>query len=53
LTVPEMPCFDPSLEAFLKLIDALSPCVVGMEAGSGAHHWAQQIVQLGGVSSRQ
>jgi transposase len=34
-------------DAFLKLIGALSPCVVGMEAGSGAHHWARQIAQLG------
>lgn len=36
-----------SRDAFLKLIGSLSPCVVGMEAGSGAHHWARQIAQLG------
>ena len=26
-----------SRDAFLKLIRSLSPCVIGMEAGSGAH----------------
>ena len=24
-----------------------SPCLIGMEAGSGAHHWARQLLRLG------
>ena len=36
-----------SRDGFLKLIGALPPCVVGMEAGSGAHHWARQMSQFG------
>ena len=25
----------------------LPPCIVGMEACSGAHHWARQLVEMG------
>jgi transposase len=31
----------------LELMRQLSPCVVGMEACGGAHHWARAIAQLG------
>jgi transposase len=36
-----------SRDGFLKLLADLSPCLVGLEAGSGAHHWARQIARLG------
>jgi transposase len=29
-------------EQFLEVMANLPPCVVGMEAGSGAHDWARQ-----------
>lgn len=29
-------------DKLLALIAALPPCVIGMEACSGAHHWARQ-----------
>lgn len=32
---------------FLELIDALPPCLVGMEVRSGAHHWAREFAKLG------
>ncbi len=31
-----------SREQLLPLIAQLPPCVIGMEACSGAHHWARQ-----------
>lgn len=31
----------------LPLFAKLSPCVVGMEAGSGAHYWARELIELG------
>lgn len=31
----------------LPLIAQLPPCVIGMEACSGAHHWARQFRQYG------
>ena len=31
----------------LEVMSALPPCVVGMEAGSGAHEWARQLQGLG------
>jgi len=31
----------------LPLISQLQPCVIGMEAGSGAHHWAREFERLG------
>lgn len=34
-------------ERLLELIAALSPCMIGMEACSGAHHWARQFEKLG------
>lgn len=30
-------------DGFLKLIRDLPPCLIGLEAGSGAHHWARQL----------
>ncbi|HEV6967829.1 IS110 family transposase [Roseateles sp.] len=34
-------------DKLLELLAALPPCVVGMEACSGAHHWARQFQALG------
>ena len=34
-------------EQLPELIASLPPCVVAMEACSGAHHWARQFAQLG------
>ena len=34
-------------EQLLKLIATLPPCVIAMEACSGAHHWARQFAVLG------
>jgi transposase len=31
----------------LDVLAALPPCIVGMEACSGAHHWARELVKLG------
>jgi len=31
----------------LKLIAGLLPCLIGMEAFSGAHHWAKVFVAFG------
>jgi len=31
----------------LELVAALPPCVIGMEACSGAHHWARLFLQFG------
>jgi len=36
-----------SREHLLPLIAQLPPCVIGMEACSGAHHWARQFRQFG------
>ncbi len=36
-----------SRDGFLKVLAGLSPCLVGLEAGSGAHHWAREIARLG------
>lgn len=34
-------------DKFLKLIGDLPSCLIGLEAGSGAHHWARQMAGLG------
>lgn len=34
-------------EQLLSLIAQLPPCLIGMEACSGAHHWARQFLQYG------
>ncbi len=34
-------------DKLLELIAALSPCLIGMEACSGAHHWAREFDKLG------
>ena len=34
-------------EQLLEVMAALPPCIVGMEAGSGAHEWARQLRKLG------
>ena len=31
----------------LELIANLPPCLIGMEACSGAHHWAREFAQFG------
>jgi len=34
-------------EQLVELIAGLSPCLIGMEAGSGAHQWARRFQALG------
>lgn len=34
-------------ERFLRLMADLPPCLVGLEAGSGAHYWGREIARLG------
>src|SRR4051812_20399020 len=34
-------------DQLLDLLAQLPPCIIGMEACSGAHHWARQLVALG------
>jgi transposase len=34
-------------EQLLELVASLVPCVIGMEACSGAHHWARAFAALG------
>lgn len=34
-------------EQLLETVAALPPCLIGMEAGSGAHEWARQFQALG------
>ena len=34
-------------EQLMSVITALPPCLIGMEACSGAHHWARQFTALG------
>ncbi|BBE50655.1 Transposase [Ferriphaselus amnicola] len=36
-----------SRDQLLPLIAQLPPCVIGMEACTGAHHWARQFRQFG------
>ncbi len=36
-----------SRDGFLKLLADLPPCLIGLEACSGAHHWAREIAHLG------
>ena len=31
----------------LSFFSRLEPCLIGMEAGSGAHHWARELAALG------
>jgi len=31
----------------LELVASLEPCLIGMESGSGAHHWAREFEKLG------
>jgi transposase len=31
----------------LEVVAALAPCIIGMEACSGAHHWARQFARFG------
>ena len=37
---------------FLKLFTEISPCIIGIEAGSGAHHWARELAKLGHEAPR-
>lgn len=34
-------------DALMELVAKLPPCVIGMEACSGAHHWARQFQTFG------
>lgn len=34
-------------DQLLDLLAQLPPCIIGMEACTGAHHWARQLIQLG------
>ena len=34
-------------DRFLELLASLPPCLVGLEAGSGAHHWAREMARMG------
>jgi transposase len=34
-------------DKLLSMVAALAPCTIGMEAYSGAHHWARQFAQFG------
>lgn len=34
-------------DALLELIAKLAPCLIGIEACSGAHHWARQFTKFG------
>lgn len=34
-------------DQLLKLLAQLPPCIIGMEACSGAHHWARELTALG------
>ena len=36
-----------SRDSFLKLLADLPSCLIGLEAGSGAHDWAREIARLG------
>ena len=36
-------------EQLLALLAQLPPCVIGMEACSGAHHWARNLLKLGHI----
>ena len=36
-----------SRNAFLTEMAQLPPCLIGLEAGSGAHHWARELIDLG------
>ncbi len=31
----------------MKLMSRLKPCLVGMEASCGAHHWVEKLRELG------
>ena len=33
--------------AFLPFVGKLRPCLIGMEACSGAHHWARELIKAG------
>lgn len=34
-------------EPLLEMLAAVPPCIVAMEACSGAHHWARRLLDLG------
>ncbi len=34
-------------DQLLELLAQLPPCIIGMEACSGAHHWARELIALG------
>ncbi len=44
---PELVKPNVARDKLVELIAALPPCVIGMEACSGAHHWARQFEALG------
>jgi transposase len=44
---PELIGPDVRRAKLLALIASLPPCLIGMQACSGAHHWARQFQQFG------
>ncbi|MDB5737913.1 MAG: hypothetical protein JWO65_1581 [Sphingomonas bacterium] len=34
-------------DRFLRLFTEIPSCIIGLEAGSGAHHWARELAKLG------
>lgn len=34
-------------DALLEMVAKLPPCLIGMEACSGAHHWAREFAKFG------
>src|SRR2546427_8086765 len=36
-------------EQLMQTVAALPPCLIGMEACSGAHEWARRVHELGGT----
>ena len=44
---PELVRPDVPRAKLLELVAHLPPCLIGMEACSGAHHWAREFAQFG------
>ena len=44
---PELVCSDVRRAKLLALIDNLPPCLIGMQACSGAHYWTHEFGKLG------
>ena len=44
---PKLVCPEVPRAKLLELVANLSPCQIGMEACSGAHHWGPKFARLG------